>query len=259
MTPLLTLLLNTLQTTTTTTTARLVRLALPLSTLNMNPLFGEEHSSFFQDFVPRLALLQSGLQQGATLATKVLTGLASVDADHPPAFEYPTDSESVDANRTLDCPVSLPQYTARRISPTASSMASSSNSTSSSDSTRNSPSTTPLTSNPPVIDSTATVLPLAKDINVKDVKDYDGSPADLSLFDTQIENALDRWDISAYCGSCVTGNAQLGFEFVPASTPGCLLNYRLGGKLCSGLCNKFTGAAAQWWDDYTKSGKTRPN
>ena len=36
-------------------------------------------------------------------------------------------------------------------------------------------------------------------------------------------------------------------------------NYRLGGKLCSGLCNKLTGAAAQWWDDYAKSGKPRPN
>ena len=25
------------------------------------------------------------------------------------------------------------------------------------------------------------------------------------------------------------------------------------------MCNKFTGAAAQWWDNYAKSGKPRPN
>lgn len=46
---------------------------------------------------------------------------------------------------------------------------------------------------------------------------------------------------------------------MPATSPGSLPNYRLGGKLCSRLCNKFTGAAAQWWDDYAKSGKPRPN
>ena len=105
----------------------------------------------------------------------------------------------------------------------------------------------------------ATVLPLPKDINVNDVCHFDGTPAGLSLFDTQIENALDRWDIPAYSGGCVSSDMSHGFEFVVSSTAGCIPNYRLGGKLCSGLCNKLTGAAAQWWDDYAKSGKPRPN
>ena len=105
----------------------------------------------------------------------------------------------------------------------------------------------------------ATILPLPKDINVKDVRDFDGSPADLSLFDTQIENVLDRWDILAYSGGCVSGDVSRGFEFVPSTTAGCVSNYHLGGKLCSGLCNKLMGAAAQWFDDYAKSGKPRPN
>ena len=64
----------------------------------------------------------------------------------------------------------------------------------------------------------AMVLPLPKDINVKDVKDFDGSPANLSMFDTQIENALDRWDIPAYYGGCVSGDVQRGFDFVAATS-----------------------------------------
>lgn len=76
----------------------------------------------------------------------------------------------------------------------------------------------PFSPSPPPM-ATATVLPLPKDINVKDVKNFDGSPANLSMFDTQIENALDRWDIPAYYGSCVSGDVYRGFEFVPATSP----------------------------------------
>ena len=193
-----------------------------------------EHS-FFSDFVPQppvpglvndvCTVVNAVTRKGVSLASALVTGAPS--------------SPSLSGSADTPPPFSSPQFSSPPASP---------------------PSPPPLPPSPPPPSppsGMATVLPLAKDINVKDVKDFDGSPANLSMFDTQIENALDRWDIPAYYGGCVSGDVQRGFEFVPS--PGGQSNYRLGGKLCSGLCNKLTGAAAQWWDDYAKSGKPRPN
>ena len=46
------------------------------------------------------------------------------------------------------------------------------------------------------------------------------------------------------------GSASEGYDYVPSTTPGSVSNYRLGRKLCSAISKKFTGAAAQWWDNY---------
>ena len=114
-----------------------------------------------------------------------------------------------------------------------------------------------LTCRPAVM---STTLPLPKDINLKDVDRFDGTFANLSLFDTNIRNALEHSDIPVYYGGCVTGNAVDGFDFVPATTEGCQSNYKLGRKLCSGISVKFVGAAAQWWDSYdTKAENPKPN
>ncbi|KAF8442690.1 hypothetical protein BGX38DRAFT_1144067 [Terfezia claveryi] len=103
-------------------------------------------------------------------------------------------------------------------------------------------------------------LPKPKDIVLKEVKDFDGSPANLSLFDTQIRNALNKLDIPVYYGGSVSGNEEEGYSYVAANAPEGKPNYRLGEKLCSGISNKFTGPASQWWDDYdTKAGSLKPN
>ena len=95
------------------------------------------------------------------------------------------------------------------------------------------------------------VLPKARDTNLKDVTTFDSSPANLSLFDTQIRNALNRWDIPVYNGSSLVGNEEDGFTFCAATAD---------QALCSALSNKFTDAAAQWWDDYdSSSDKPAPN
>lgn len=194
----------------------------------------ERQSSFLEHFVPRVPPpaffhdLRSLGHTAAGIASGIAGGVVqAVSASHQSVSPSPSSAASPSQ--------SLPHLSSRPPSPS------------------------PL---PPAVGVPAvmpTVLPLPKDINVKDVRDFDRSPADLSMFDTQIENALDRWDIPAYSGGCVTGDVSQGFEFVISSTVGCAPNYRLGGKLCSGLCNKLTGAAAQWWDDYAKSGKPRPN
>lgn len=175
--------------------------------------FSDDHSSFFDDLVPSPALFQTVLHQGATLATGALSNLASVNDNLLPAFEY-IDSANPPVTHAIKPPVS----------PSVSSSTSSSSSSSSAEPNQTSVTVIPLTSNPPVMVHPATVLPLPKDINVKDVKDYHGIPADLSLFDTQIENALDRWDIPAYYGRCATRTVQLGFEFVTVDSLGSLPN-----------------------------------
>ncbi|KAF8456011.1 hypothetical protein BGX38DRAFT_1266887 [Terfezia claveryi] len=84
-----------------------------------------------------------------------------------------------------------------------------------------------------------------KDIVLKEVKDFDRSPANLSLFNTQIRNALKKLDIPVYFGGSVIGSEEEGFTYVAAGTAGAKPNYKLGEDLCSGISNKFTGAAAQ--------------
>lgn len=104
------------------------------------------------------------------------------------------------------------------------------------------------------------VLPQSKDIKLKELCEFDGNPAQLTFFDTNIRDTLDRWDIPAYHGGCVLGNSDEGFEFVAAGTAGCLPNYRLGHKVCATITPKFRGAAEQWWNDYSsKPDYLRPN
>ena len=210
-----------------------------------------EHS-FIDDFVPRTELFQELLHRGASLAGRAIAGVVNP----PHSSSSPSSASSLGfATPEVDIP---PPKRDPPPSLSPSSGSSSSSSSSGSVSPGPGPRHPPLRPVHSPRAPMATVLPLPKDINVKDVKDFDGTPADLSLFDTQVENALDRWDIPAYTGGCVSGDVSRGFEFV-ASTAAGVSNYRLGGKLCSGLCNQLTGAAAQWWDDYAKSGKPRPN
>ena len=105
-----------------------------------------------------------------------------------------------------------------------------------------------------------TILPLPQRIKLKAVDHFDGSPALLSLFDTQIHNTLDCLDIPVYHGGCVSGSTSEGFTFTVPGTPGSVPNYRLGRMLCSAFSTKFKDAAAQWWDDYdTTADNPKPN
>jgi len=124
-----------------------------------------------------------------------------------------------------------------------------------------SPQSSSLSSPPPSpLPIMPTVLPKARDINLSEVSSFDGSPANLSLFDTHIRNALKRWDIPLYHGGTFIGSEEDGFSFCHPGTDQAKSNYTLGEKLCSGLANKFTGAVNQWWDDYdNSSNKPTPN
>ena len=105
-----------------------------------------------------------------------------------------------------------------------------------------------------------TTLPQSKDIKLKELREFDGNPAQLTFFDTNIRDTLDRWDIPAYHGGWVTGNSDDGYEFVAAATAGSVSNYRLGQKVCATITPKFRGAAEQWWNDYSsKPDYLKPN
>ena len=51
-----------------------------------------------------------------------------------------------------------------------------------------------------------TTLPQSKDIKLKELREFNGNPAQLTFFDTNIRDTLDRWDTPAYHGGCITGN-----------------------------------------------------
>ena len=91
-----------------------------------------------------------------------------------------------------------------------------------------------------------TTLPQTKDIKLKELREFDGNPAQLSFFDTNIRDTLYCWDVPAYHGGCVIGNTDDSFEFVAANTEGGLSNYRLGQKVWLTITPKFRGAAEQW-------------
>lgn len=105
-----------------------------------------------------------------------------------------------------------------------------------------------------------TTLPQSKDIKLKELHEFDGNPARLTFFDTNIRDTLNRWDIPAYHGGCVTGNSNDGFEFVAATTAGSVSNCRLGHKGCATITPKFRGAEEQWWNNYSsKPDYLKPN
>ena len=105
-----------------------------------------------------------------------------------------------------------------------------------------------------------TPLPQSKDIKLKELREFDGNLAQLTFFDTNIRDTLDRWDIPAYHAVCVTGSSDDGYEFVAASIAGSVSNYRLGQKVCATITPKFRGAAEQCWNDYSsKLDYLKPN
>ncbi|KAF8445124.1 hypothetical protein BGX38DRAFT_1271560 [Terfezia claveryi] len=85
-----------------------------------------------------------------------------------------------------------------------------------------------------------------KDIVLKEVKDFDRSLANLSLFDIQIHNTLNKLDIPIYYGGSVSGSKEEGYSYMAANAPEAKTNYRLGKKLCSGISNEFTGPPNCW-------------
>ena len=200
--------------------------------------------SFLQDYIPRPGLARDLARAASSAASSVVHVVAQRVAQQAqsetPSYRH---SESVDPPRQTQDPSSSP-----------------SSQTSSSSSWREREHNRPPERNRSPAPAMATVLPLPAAIKLKVVNKFDGSPADLSLFDTQIRNSLECLDIPAYYGGCVQGSASEGYDFVPSTTPGSVSNYRLGRKLCSAISKKFTGAAAQWWDDYdTKLENPKPN
>lgn len=123
--------------------------------------------SFIDDFVPRTELFQDLLQRGASLAGRAITGIVNP----PPCSSSPSSTSSLGF---APPEVAVPPV---KIGPPPHSSSSSSGSSSSSSSSGFSPPR--LGNNPPPFLRVpmATILPLPKDINVKDVRDFDGSPA----------------------------------------------------------------------------------
>ena len=63
----------------------------------------------------------------------------------------------------------------------------------------------------------ATILPLPSAIKLTRVDRFNGTPADLSRFHTQIHDTSDTLDVLTYFGECVTGSVATGFDYVPTT------------------------------------------
>ena len=105
-----------------------------------------------------------------------------------------------------------------------------------------------------------TTFTQSKDIKLKELREFDCNPAQLTFFEINIRDTLDRWDIPAYHGGCVPANSDDSYEFVAGTTAGSISNYRLGQKVCATITLKFGSTAEQWWNDYSsKPDYLKPN
>ena len=105
-----------------------------------------------------------------------------------------------------------------------------------------------------------TRLPHPKDIKVKEIRSFDGSPSNLDNFDNSVKQMLHGNYLPLYYGGTVQGNPDEGlYEFVAAGTPDSKSNYVLGSSFCAKLTSRFTAEALKWWQDYDTNGNPTPN
>ena len=90
----------------------------------------------------------------------------------------------------------------------------------------------------------------AKEIKVKNLVKFSGTPADLESFDASVKRCLTAQNLPLYYGGWVLGEPDGDYLYVAPNTPNSKSNYHMGKRLCASIAEKFEGPALTWWDDY---------
>jgi len=90
----------------------------------------------------------------------------------------------------------------------------------------------------------------AKEIKVKNLVKFNGTPADLESFDASVKRCLTAQNLPLYYGGWVLGEPDGDYQYVAPNTPNSKSNYYMGKRLCASIAEKFEGMALTWWDDY---------
>ena len=97
-------------------------------------------------------------------------------------------------------------------------------------------------------------------IRVADIETFNGTPADLDVFDNSIKQCLMVQNLPLYYGGYVVGDPKEDYEYVAPNTRNTKPNYVIGRRLCAALTMKLKGTAACWWREYDRIGeKPVPN
>lgn len=89
-----------------------------------------------------------------------------------------------------------------------------------------------------------------REIKIKELDTFDGSPSDLESFDGAVKQLLILQNLPLYYGGYVVASPDEEYEFVVPGTANAKSNYILGKRLCAGITTKFKGNAKKWWEDY---------
>lgn len=108
---------------------------------------------------------------------------------------------------------------------------------------------------PPVIMTTS----FPKDIRIKDLKEFDGTPSELESFDNAIKQCLIGLNFPIYYGGYVIGDPDSDYIYVAPGTANAKSNYIVGRRLCAALTSKLKDNAKKWWEDYDAKGESPPN
>ena len=97
-----------------------------------------------------------------------------------------------------------------------------------------------------------TMTTFSQRFKVVDIKTFDGTPANLDIFDNSIEQCLMVQNLPFYYGGYVTGDPDDEYEYVALNTRNSKANYAMGRRLCAALTTKLEGTAACWWQEYDR-------
>ena len=90
------------------------------------------------------------------------------------------------------------------------------------------------------------------EIKAADIRPFDGTPADLDVFDNSIKLSLVLQNLPLYYGGYVVGEKDRDYEYVAPGTRNSKPNYRMGRRLCAALAAKLEGMATCWWREYDR-------
>lgn len=101
---------------------------------------------------------------------------------------------------------------------------------------------------------------LPSEVRLKWLGQYAGDPAELQLFDAQIESSLESGNYPGYRGGTVKYDEDED-EWVYVGKEEGRPNYGFGKRTCAEIVSHFKASsnAALWWDSYRSSDKPRPN
>ena len=89
-----------------------------------------------------------------------------------------------------------------------------------------------------------------KEIKVKNLVKFNGTPADLKSFHASVKRCLTAQNLPLYYGSWVLGEPDGDYQYIAPNTPNSKSNYHMSKCLCAFIAEKFDGMALTWWDDY---------